>query len=109
MINYQHTNMLHKLYNDYEPEQDWQAKKGKKKLANFLQALSQRQNCLNIVKYYMKIGKIILTNNLHKINNMIDLTDLNDSLLSFKVKYKRNFYPPQNPATTGQITSLEIY
>ena len=70
--------LLHKL----SPETEWIA-------LNFQQILTTRQTKFLVIKTNSKrIGNNILINCLHVLNNKIDLSDLNESLSSFKVKQK---------------------
>ena len=87
MMMYKHSLMLHKLYNTQLPETEWIA-------LNFQQILTTRQTkFLTIKTNNKKIGNNILTNRFHLLNNKINLSDLSESLASFKVKQKSFFYP----------------
>ena len=80
---YKHAIQLHKLFNLYEPPQDWLA-------MNFFQPTSSRQTRFSIsISCNYKVGNNILSNRLSILNNKIDLTWLNDSLSTFKVKCKK--------------------
>ena len=82
---YKHAILLHKLYNGNLQKADWLD-------LNFNQNLTSRQTMFNIIKTnnYL-VGNNILSNRLSVINNKIELNDLNMSLDSFKVKYKKEF------------------
>ena len=80
---YKHALQLHKLFNLYEPPQDWLA-------LNFSQLTSRRQTHFSVTtNCNYKVGNNMLSNRLSILNNKIDLTWLNDTLLSFKVKCKK--------------------
>ena len=84
---YKHAILLHKLYNNELPEAEWIS-------LNFQQILTTRQTKFTVVKTNLrKVGNNILTNRLYILNNKINLTDLNDSLSSFKVKQKSIMFP----------------
>ena len=80
---FKHAILLHKLYNGNLPRAEWLD-------LNFNQNLTSRQTMFNIVKTnnYL-VGNNILSNRLSVINNKIELNDLNMSLDSYKVKYKK--------------------
>ena len=83
---YKHALMLHKLYNTQLPETEWIA-------LNFQQILTTRQTKILIIKTNnKKVGNNILANCLHLLNNKINLSDLSESLASFKVKQKSFFF-----------------
>ena len=80
---YKHALQLHKLFNLYEPPQDWLA-------LNFSQLTSRRQTHFSVTtNCNYKVGNNMLSNRLSILNNKIDLTWLNDTLSSFKVKCKK--------------------
>ena len=82
MITYKHAIQLHKLYNDNFPKADWID-------LNFQQILTSRQTTFKVTKSNnFIVGNNILSTRLSTLNNKIDLTDLNLSLDTFKVKYK---------------------
>ena len=87
MMLYKHAILLHKLYNGNPPKADWLD-------LNFQQNLTSRQTKFIITKTnnYL-VGNNILTSRLSVLNNKIELKDLNLSLDSFKVKYKKVFLP----------------
>ena len=88
IMQYKHAILLHKLYNERMPNADWVE-------MNFNQIITSRQTLFKISKTNRyKIGNNILTSRLTTINNKIDLNDLNLSLDSFKVKYKKVLLSP---------------
>ena len=81
--------LLNKLYNTQSPETEWIA-------LNFQQILTTRQTKFLVIKTNNKrIGNNIVINRLHVLNNKINLSDLNESLSSFKVKQKSVLFPKQ--------------
>ena len=83
MIVYKHALLLHKLYNKNSPETEWIA-------LNFQQLLTSRQLNFTINKTNRtKVGNNILANRLHILNNKIVLSDLNESISTFKINQKR--------------------
>ena len=83
MIEYKHAILLHKLYNEQQPVTDWIE-------LNTNQILTSRQTLFKITKSNaFKIGNNKLTTRLCILNNKVILQDLNMSLDSFKVKYKK--------------------
>ena len=86
MIVYKHALLLHKLYNKNSPETEWIA-------LNFQQLLTSRQLNFSITKTNRtKVGNNILANRLHILNNKIALSDLNESISTFKINQKRNLF-----------------
>ena len=84
MIEYKHAILLHKLYNEHQPVSDWIE-------LNMDQILTSRQTHFKINKTNTyKIGNNKLTSRLSILNDKILLQDLNLSLDSFKVKYKKS-------------------
>ena len=84
MMIYKHSLLLHKLYNTQLPESEWIA-------LNFQQIITSRQTNFSIIKNNnRKIGNNIITNRLYILNNRVLLSDLNDSISTFKVKQKKN-------------------
>ena len=82
MIVYKHAILLHKLYNKNFPETEWIA-------LNFQQLLTSRQLKFSIIKTNRcKVGNNILANRLHILNNKIKLSDLNESVSTFKINQK---------------------
>ena len=78
------------MYNSYCPEADWID-------LNFDQILTSRQTKFKFIKSNRYIvGNNLLTTRLTILNNQIPLSDLNLSLDSFKVKYKKVFLLPMN-------------
>ena len=85
IIAYKHAILLHKLYNANFPQADWMD-------LNFHQILTSRQTKFKISKgNKFLVGNNILATRLSILNNKVDLNDLNLSLDSFKVKYKKIF------------------
>ena len=83
MMTYKHSILLHKLYNTQLPETEWIA-------LNFQQLLTSRQTTFSVIRNNdRKIGNNILTNHFHILNNKVLLSDLNDSISTFKVKHKK--------------------
>ena len=83
MILYKHAILLHKMYNQKSPEIEWIA-------LNFQQLLTSRQLNFSIIKTNRcKLGNNILANRLHILNNKIKLSDLKDSISSFKINKKK--------------------
>ena len=71
------------IFNLYEPPQDWLS-------LNFSQLTSRRQANFSVTtNCNYKVGNNMLSNRLSILNNKIDLTWLNDTLSSFKVKCKK--------------------
>ena len=90
LIKYKHSILLHKMYNSYCPEADWID-------LNFDQILTTRQTKFKVIKSNKYIvGNNLLTTRLTILNDQIPLSDLNLSLDSFKVKYKKVFLLPMN-------------
>ena len=85
MMNYKHAILLHKLYNNNQPSADWVD-------LNIQQILTSRQTEFNILKSNnFLVGNNLLATRLAILNNKICLADLNLSLDSYKVKYKKKF------------------
>ena len=83
MIKYKHAILIHKLYNQEQPRADWID-------LNFNQTFTSRQTKFKTIKNNnFKVGNNLLSNRLTVVNDEIDLIDLNLSLNSFKVKYKK--------------------
>ena len=83
MIEYKHAILLHTLYNEQRPVTDWIE-------LNTNQILTSRQTHFKIARSNaFKIGNNKLTTRLCILNNKVILQDLNMSLDSFKVKYKK--------------------
>ena len=83
MITYKHTILQHKLYNSALTRADLID-------LNFNQILTSHQPTFEILKTKIyKVGNRILFSRLTVVNNKIDLNDLNLSLDSFKIKYKK--------------------
>ena len=83
LIEFKHAIMLHKLYNEQLPVADWVD-------LNFDQILSSRQTHFKTtIRNIFKIGNNKLATRLNVLNGKILLQDLNMSLDSFKVKYKK--------------------
>ena len=84
IIEYKHAILLHKLYNEHQPVTDWVE-------LNTNQILISRQTHFKITRSNtFKIGNNKLTTRLCILNNKITLQDLNMSLDSFKVIYKKS-------------------
>ena len=84
IIEYKHAILLHKLYNEKQPVTDWIK-------LNTNQILTSRQTYFKIARSNnFKIGNNKLTTRLCILNNKIILQDLNMSLDSFKVKFKKS-------------------
>ena len=83
MIKYKHAISIHKLYNQELPKADWID-------LNFNQTFTSRQTKFKTIgNNNFKVGNNLLSNRLTVANDQIDLLDLNLSLNSFKVKYKK--------------------
>ena len=83
MIKYKHAILTHKLYNQEQPKADWLD-------LNFNQTFTSRQTKFKTIQNNnFKVGMNLLSNRLTVVNDQIDLNDLNLSLDSFKVKYKK--------------------
>ena len=82
-ILYKHSILLHKLYNTQCPEADWIE-------LNYNQTLTSRETTFRIIKSNnFLVGNNLLSSCLTILNTKIPLEDLNLSLDSFKVKYKK--------------------
>ena len=83
MILYKHAILLHKLYNTHQPQTDWIE-------LNFNQIITSRQSHFRIIKSNKYIvGNNLISTRLAVLNGKVLLDDLNLSLDSFKVKYKK--------------------
>ena len=83
MIKYKHAILTHKLYNQEQPKADWLD-------LNFNQTFTSRQTKFKTIgNNNFKVGMNLLSNRLTVVNDQIELNDLNLSLDSFKVKYKK--------------------
>ena len=82
-IVYKHAILLHKLYNNHQPQADWID-------INVNQVFNSRNTKFRIIKNntYM-VGNNLLSSRLSILNDKIELNDLNLSLDSFKIKYKK--------------------
>ena len=81
-----HAILLHKLYNEHQPETDWIE-------LNTNQILTSRQTHLKVTKSNsFKVGNNIISTRLSVLNGKILLQDLNMSIDSFKLKYKKSCY-----------------
>ena len=82
-IVYKHAILLHKLYNNHQPQADWID-------INVNQVFNSRNTKFRIIKNntYM-VGNNLLSSRLSTLNDKIELNDLNLSLDSFKIKYKK--------------------
>ena len=84
-IVFKHSILLHKMYNSYCPYMDWID-------LNFNQTFTSRQTLFNSIKSNrFNVGNNLLTSRLSILNHKIPLVDLNMSLATFKVKYKKIF------------------
>jgi hypothetical protein len=83
LITYKHAILLHKLYNNQQPQADWID-------INVYQVFNSRREHFKIMKNntYL-VGNNLLATRLSVLNDKISLEDLNLSLDSFKVKYKK--------------------
>ena len=83
IIVYKHSILLHKLYNIHQPQADWID-------ININQVFNSRNTKFRIIKNknYM-VGNNLLWSRLTILNDKIELNDLNLSLDSFKIKYKK--------------------
>ena len=83
LITYKHALLLHKLYNNQQPQADWID-------INVYQIFNPRRKHFKIMKNntYL-IGNNLLATRLSVLNDKVSLEDLNLSLDSFKVKYKK--------------------
>ena len=83
LITYKHAILLHKLYNNQQPQADWID-------INVYQIFNPRRKHFKIMKNntYL-IGNNLLATRLSVLNDKVSLEDLNLSLDSFKVKYKK--------------------
>ena len=78
------------MYNLKTPEVEWIA-------LNFPQLLTSRQLNFSIIKTNRcKVGNNILANRLYVLNNKIKLTDLNESITSFKINHEKIFLSNKN-------------
>ena len=85
LMTFKHAILLHKLYNEKFPGVDWIE-------LNFNQILTSWPTTFKINKSNAyKIGNNKLSLRLSVLNGKIPLQDLNMSLDSFKVKYKKCF------------------
>jgi hypothetical protein len=83
MVVYKHAIILHKLYNNQQPHRDWIE-------INFNQVFTSRQSHFRIIKNNTyNVGNNLLSTRLAILNGKVLLEDLNLSLDSFKVKYKK--------------------
>ena len=83
MILYKHAILLHKLYNTHQPQSDWIE-------LNLNQILTSSQSHFRIIRNNKYIvGHNLLSTRLAVLNGKVSLEDLNLSLESFKVKYKK--------------------
>ena len=83
LIEFKHAVLLHKLYNEHLAVTDWIE-------LNMNQILTFRQTHFKTSKTNtFKVGNYILTSRLNIPNGKILLKDLNLSIDSFKVKYKK--------------------
>ena len=82
-MNYKHSILLHKFFNNHSPSMDWVE-------LNFNQAITSRETNFNLLKSNKtKIGNNLLSTRLTILNKKVKLDDLNMSLDSFKIKYKK--------------------
>ena len=78
-----HSILLHKLYSTQCPEADWIE-------LNYNQTFTSRETTFRIIKSNnFLVGNNLLSSRLTILNTKIPLEDLNMSLDSFKVKYKK--------------------
>ena len=83
LMNFKHSILLHKLFNNHSPSMDWVE-------LNLNQAITSRESNFNLLKSNKtKIGNNLLSNRLTILNKKVKLDDLNMSLDSFKIKYKK--------------------
>ena len=83
IILYKHAILLHKMYNLKIPEIAWIA-------WNFQQLPTSRQVNFSIIKTNkIQVGNNIIANRFQVLINKIQLTDLNESISSFKINHKR--------------------
>ena len=77
---YKQSLLLHKTYNDKDQGRDWLS-------LNFNQNFNNRTpKFITTDTSNFKIGKNITSNRLRAISNKISLTDLNDSMPTFKIR-----------------------
>ena len=85
MSNYKHALQLYKLYNCDNMSEDWVS-------LNVQQNFNARNNKFQIFKVSnYKIGRNLLVNRFHNLNNKICYSWLNESFDTFKVKCKKLF------------------
>ena len=83
MMMYKHAILLHKLYNTQQPTADWID-------LNFDQVFNSRSKNFKIIKNNnFLVGNNLISSRLAILNNKVELEDLNLSLDSFKIKYKK--------------------
>ena len=83
MMMYKHAILLHKLYNTQQPTADWID-------LNFDQVFNSRSKNFKIIKNNnFLVGNNLISSRLTILNNKVELEDLNLSLDSFKIKYKK--------------------
>ena len=83
--NYKLALLLHKVYNQCQPEQEWIE-------MNFSQTLMSRQTHFHVNKNNrLRIGLNSLCNRFHYINDKIELKLLNKSYLAYKLDCKKMF------------------
>ena len=83
--NYKLALLLHKVYNQCQPEHEWIE-------MNFSQTLMSRQTHFHVNKNNrLRIGLNSLCNRFHYINDKIELTLLNKSYLAYKLDCKKMF------------------
>ena len=83
MMQFKHAILLHNLYSINLPQADWLD-------LNFNQILTSRQTSFKVIKSNnFLVGNNLITNRLATLNGKVDLKDLNLSLDSFKIKYKK--------------------
>ena len=84
MMQFKHAIILHNLYSINLPQADWLD-------LNFNQILTSRQTSFKVIKSNnFLVGNNLITNRLATLNGKVDLKDLNLSLDSFKIKYKKD-------------------
>ena len=82
MSNYKHALQLYKLYNSNTMTDDWIS-------LNLQQNFHRRNEHFQIFKIAnYKVGRNLMTNRFHPLNNIIKLSWFNDSFESFKIKCK---------------------
>ena len=82
MSSYKHALQLHKLYNSSTMTDDWIS-------LNLQQNFNRRNEHFQIFKIAnYKVGRNLMTNRFHPLNNKIKYSWLNDSFESYKIKCK---------------------